>query len=136
MLRTPVRSPERLVDKERLGHTDPANHRGAREKIRQVEVSESPVSEQGIFTILTKFNTNSWVTTGLTDDHPVGYDLPNDVNEYSQTPSTAKLYGGAIECASCHDPHGTTYGVKFLRAQDFCSDCHNKQVKLCARAAG
>lgn len=68
------------------------------------------------------------VTTDLTDDHPVGYNIPfGGTGWQTAIGATARAYAGDVECASCHDPHGVaSYGVHFLRAADFCTDCHNK----------
>jgi predicted CXXCH cytochrome family protein len=77
---------------------------------------------------LEKFSNLADVTTDLTDDHPVGYNIPLGTAGWQAnlTGASATAYSGDVECASCHDPHGTTYGVKFLRAADFCTDCHDK----------
>jgi predicted CXXCH cytochrome family protein len=73
------------------------------------------------------FSDKSNVTTDLTDDHPVGYNIPlGDAGwQGDLTGASAVAYGGDVECASCHDPHGTGV-MKFLRAADFCTDCHDK----------
>ncbi len=71
-----------------------------------------------------------WIGTDLTDDHPVGVQLPNtavyDFNPASGIDGSLKFYdtnsngradtnevrfydtgsGYEVECASCHDPHG------------------------------
>lgn len=74
------------------------------------------------------------VGTDLTNDHPVGvtYTVGTYYNDVS-TNANVKLYGGKVECASCHDPHGTSDGVRggavFARwgtGVDLCSQCHRK----------
>ncbi len=79
------------------------------------------------------------VGTALTNDHPVGVNyVPG--GEYDSvanvTGSGLTLYGAAgsesVECASCHEPHGTsdglTGGPSFLRvaATALCAECHIK----------
>jgi hypothetical protein len=87
-----------------------------------------PGGGSGTQTIGTFFSANSSVTTDLTDDHPVSIEMQTGAGW--NVPGTVTLYTigttDYVECASCHDPHGTTYGVKFLRLQDTCTDCHDK----------
>ena len=53
-------------------------------------------------------------------------------SDYNASPTGVKLFGASndqVECASCHDPHGS--GTNFLRvAQDansaLCVTCHVK----------
>lgn len=86
---------------------------------------------------------NPNLTKDLSNDHPVSftYDTTlanNDgglhdpgTNGANITP--LKLYGGKLECATCHDPHeyGSLTGTApFLRmsnsSSDMCLKCHNK----------
>jgi predicted CXXCH cytochrome family protein len=79
-------------------------------------------------------------TTGgtvLTGSAAIGKDLSDD-HPISITPTATdisvpagQLYGGKIECGSCHDPHNdATSPVDFLRISntnsDLCLDCHDK----------
>ncbi len=83
------------------------------------------------------------LTKDLSNDHPVSftYDTTlanNDNGLYDPGANGAnitplKLYGGKLECATCHDPHeeGTLTGTApFLRMSnsnsDMCLKCHNK----------
>lgn len=69
----------------------------------------------------------------LRDDHPVSI-LMQTGTGWQGTQSYAKLYpisgSNYVECASCHDPHGSstaTQGYKFLRLNaNICTDCHAK----------
>ena len=73
------------------------------------------------------------VGTDLRDDHPVG--VAYTVGTFSRDvagDTNVKLYGGQVECASCHDPHGASDGRRggavFARwgAVDLCARCHLK----------
>ncbi|NPB06653.1 MAG: hypothetical protein GXO03_03495 [Aquificae bacterium] len=75
----------------------------------------------------------------LTDDHPVSvtYPQPNTVIDFATPPDPDKgwtdpkipLYGGKVECPTCHDPHDNTNGL-FLRVSNvggqLCAVCHTK----------
>lgn len=70
----------------------------------------------------------------LSDDHPVSIDYSDAVlarpNEFKATPdSDVKLFGGKVECATCHDVHNPEYGL-FLRKPNngsaVCNSCHIK----------
>jgi len=74
--------------------------------------------------------------TDLTNDHPVGIVYADsvtggDVELVAEgTVNTAgMLFGGKVECASCHDPHNTT-NVPFLVKSNLdsaiCTTCHSK----------
>ncbi|MCK9454403.1 MAG: cytochrome c3 family protein [Sulfurimonas sp.] len=70
----------------------------------------------------------------LSDDHPVSIDY-NDAatakpSEFKAVPdSDVKLFGGKVECATCHDVHNPEYGL-FLRkpntGSSVCNSCHIK----------
>jgi predicted CXXCH cytochrome family protein len=73
----------------------------------------------------------------LSNDHPIGVavDIAAVTGEFD-TPANIvanglRLFGsgGDVECASCHDPHTTTF-TYFLRkdpgAGDLCDTCHTK----------
>ncbi len=85
----------------------------------------------------------------LRDDHPisVNYDAAYAQDNNGMVPKTTaggvtyvgdpklKLYGGYIECSTCHDPHnegeaGTGYKYPFLwvdnAGSNLCLQCHNK----------
>ncbi len=74
------------------------------------------------------------VGTDLTNDHPVGVTYTVGTAYRDVTGNTnVKLYAGRVECASCHDPHGTSDGVRggavFARwasGVDLCAQCHLK----------
>jgi cytochrome c553 len=71
----------------------------------------------------------------LSNDHPVGvlYTVTTGYNDITGNPNVT-LYGTSrVECGSCHDPHGTSDGVRsgavFARwapAVDLCAQCHAK----------
>lgn len=73
------------------------------------------------------------VGTDLRDDHPVGVVYASGTFYKDISASTeVKLYSTRIECASCHDPHGTSDGAAsgtvFARwtSGDLCAICHSK----------
>lgn len=71
----------------------------------------------------------------LTDDHPVSIDYAeavaaNPIGDFKAVPDAdMKLFGGKVECASCHDVHNPDFGM-FLRKSNtqsaLCYSCHNK----------
>lgn len=70
----------------------------------------------------------------LSDDHPVSivYDVADtelDTVANAITGSALELYNGKVECATCHDVHGTAF-PQFLRitsdTSDICLTCHLK----------
>jgi len=79
---------------------------------------------------------NANVGTDLTDDHPVNFSynaalVTTDGGLNSPAALTGvKLFGGTVQCASCHNPHDQTTGVPFLRASNtgsaLCLKCHSK----------
>lgn len=77
----------------------------------------------------------------LSDDHPVGVTFTPGVNQLQTLAIAtaagftfyAEAGGVTVECASCHEPHGTSDGTSggfgFLRATSAavaCTGCHNK----------
>ncbi len=91
------------------------------------------------FTAATTMTGFALVGTVLTNDHPVGITyntgdttLVNGPPPGVPTATTVGLYGGKVECGSCHDPHATsnqaTGGASFLRQSSatICTSCHNK----------
>ncbi|MBI5970856.1 MAG: hypothetical protein HY884_06850 [Deltaproteobacteria bacterium] len=80
----------------------------------------------------------SYLGTELGDDHPISFSYslsyPSNTeiktNLPSFTPDTVKLdLNGAVQCTSCHDPHGSA-NPKFLVASTdngtLCEACHDK----------
>lgn len=78
------------------------------------------------------------VGTNLSNDHPVGFAYTAALATQDgglkdpTTPSTiapAKIFGGQMECASCHNAHSNQYGA-FLRGSNtgstLCMSCHTK----------
>lgn len=72
--------------------------------------------------------------TDLSNDHPINIAYPTADAGFVTTPADVKLYGGQVECASCHDVHnwggtGVT-GAPFLRVDNtgsaLCLRCHIK----------
>jgi predicted CXXCH cytochrome family protein len=82
-----------------------------------------------------KPTTEANVGTDLTNDHPVNFTYDGALSTADgglKDPSTltnAVLFGGTLQCASCHDPHDDT-AVPFLvvsnSGSDLCIECHNK----------
>lgn len=77
---------------------------------------------------------HAFIGTDLSDDHPVGiaYQFVNNPDFRpiaSVLAAGLKFYDGKMECATCHDPHQTTYG-SFLRkanvGSSLCQTCHDK----------
>ena len=75
----------------------------------------------------------------LSNDHPISmtYDvLDTGLNATSATSglggtiATDMLFGGNVECASCHDVHDDNGIVGLLKksnaGSDLCTTCHNK----------
>lgn len=83
-----------------------------------------------------KIISNANLGTDLSDDHPVNfnYDATLVTNDGGlNDPATltgVKLFGGTVQCASCHNPHDSTTGVPFLRVNNsgstLCLRCHAK----------
>lgn len=77
------------------------------------------------------------VGTDLTNDHPVSFTYDTalstadgELYDPATTPAVATLlFGGNVECASCHDVHDDT-NSPFLRMSNansaLCLTCHNK----------
>lgn len=83
----------------------------------------------------------AYVGTDLTNDHPISFTYDgtlatNDGNlntptstDFVDAGSTVPLFGGSLECASCHDPHDDTvepFLVKSNAASDLCKTCHQQ----------
>ncbi|MDH5719633.1 MAG: cytochrome c3 family protein [Spirochaetia bacterium] len=91
----------------------------------------------GVTTGPTKINTNANLGTNLANDHPISitYDAVSDTGLHATTSAFGTitianvLYGGKVECASCHDVHDDT-NAPFLRLNNntsgLCLACHNK----------
>jgi len=67
----------------------------------------------------------------LTNDHPVNFTYPGVVAGEFQNPTNAVLFGGEVQCGSCHDAHNDTVGEQpFLVTSNtdsaLCTDCHLK----------
>jgi len=84
---------------------------------------------------------NPNIGTDLTNDHPVNFTfdaaLATADGELVTPPSAAfvdaasqvPLFGGTVQCASCHDPHNSTnapFLVKSNVASALCTTCHVK----------
>lgn len=82
------------------------------------------------------------IGTDLSNDHPISFTYDAalciadpGLNDPTTTPvlngtiTTQMLFGGQLECASCHDVHDNSYGY-FLRMDNtnsaLCLTCHNK----------
>ena len=83
------------------------------------------------------------IGTNLTNDHPISMAYPNSAQDPDfrappnpstgwggTLPNDVKLFGGAVECGSCHDVHDPGAGAKFLRKDNagsvLCLTCHRK----------
>lgn len=70
----------------------------------------------------------------LSDDHPVGVSVSADSDGLRDaatiTGAGLRLYAGKVECASCHDVHGSGGYAGFLRLDPeksaLCQTCHVK----------
>ena len=78
---------------------------------------------------------SSFVGQDLRNDHPIGVSLATsntrDSSGYRATPTNSlPLFGGLVECASCHDVHNTSNQTSLLRvnnaASALCISCHTK----------
>lgn len=79
----------------------------------------------------------SWIGTNLADDHPISMTYPTAAQDpkFNTPPdltvgwTTIRLFGGKVECASCHDVHDPS-NVPFLRMSNsggiLCLTCHQK----------
>ena len=91
------------------------------------------------------FDTTTNLATGITGNANIGQDLSNDhpiAFTYDSALATADgslnapagtglpLFGGTMECATCHDVHGVASVPSFLRTTNvgsaLCLKCHNK----------
>ena len=80
--------------------------------------------------------------TDLSNDHPVSIDYPTAAQDSAfkaptdaqkgwggTSPNEVKLYGGTVECGSCHNVHSNDF-APFLRksnaASALCTTCHSK----------
>ena len=79
--------------------------------------------------------------SSLSDDHPVNFTFDAALatadaglvtpvsSSYVDAAHTVKLFGGKVQCASCHDPHDNT-NVPFLTktnsGSQLCLSCHRK----------
>ena len=81
---------------------------------------------------------NANLGTSLSNDHPVNFvydtDLANADGELADPadvgfPAALELFGGELQCATCHDPHSDT-NYAFLTVSNagsaLCDSCHNK----------
>jgi predicted CXXCH cytochrome family protein len=78
------------------------------------------------------------VGTTLADDHPVSFAYADaitggdtELNAAGDAGVAALLFGGNVECASCHDVHNNGAGPNYLLRVDnagsaLCFTCHNK----------
>ena len=74
--------------------------------------------------------------TDLTNDHPVNftYDATLETNDGgladpTTNPVLGMLFGGTVQCASCHDPHDNTFGAFLVTSNvnsALCTACHLK----------
>jgi len=75
--------------------------------------------------------------TDLSNDHPVNFtydtalaNADGELNDPATTPAVAALlFGGTVQCASCHDPHDNTnqpFLVMSNTNSALCTTCHIK----------
>lgn len=72
--------------------------------------------------------------TSLTNDHPVSIDYAAAItagDDLEASPLNGiPLFGGNVECGSCHNPHDNATNGKFLRVSRanslLCTSCHTK----------
>jgi predicted CXXCH cytochrome family protein len=86
--------------------------------------------------------TTEWFGTDLSNDHPISVPYPSvsDDPDFQAPPDPTlgwwspgvqdvRLYGGQIECGSCHEPHDPTNGHFLRKSNDhseLCTTCHAK----------
>jgi len=87
--------------------------------------------------VLSVFAPGSTAVLGndLTNDHPVNFTYDGALSTADgglndpTTLASAVLFGGTVQCASCHDPHDAT-NAPFLVVSNansaLCTDCHAK----------
>jgi hypothetical protein len=119
-------------------------------------ICHDPYIPSGPLTTATDFNAFV-IGVDLRNDHPVGINFPLTSPDFTGSELKSKgttryfdvdgddvmngkdirLYGGKVECASCHDPHGVPVGARngllvgsFLRVDNsgsqVCLTCHIK----------
>lgn len=71
--------------------------------------------------------------TDLTNDHPVNFTynsaLATEDGDLVDPPPADLLFGGTVQCASCHDPHDNNFSPFLVVSNDqsaLCLDCHEK----------
>jgi len=87
---------------------------------------------------------DGYVGTDLSDDHPISFTYDDalattdgalfypstDLSGLGGTIDADLLFGGQVQCASCHDVHGSTGFASLLRIENagsaLCLTCHNK----------
>ena len=87
---------------------------------------------------------DGYVGTDLSDDHPISFTYDDalatadgalfypstDLSGLGGTIDADLLFGGRVQCASCHDVHGSTGFASLLRIENagsaLCLTCHNK----------
>jgi predicted CXXCH cytochrome family protein len=99
----------------------------------------TPINPMGNLGGVTRYQAPG--TAYLGDDHPIGfiYDAAlASAKGFMVTPSSTNLvstgvplYGGKLECSTCHDVHNTAGFPKFLRVKNtngsnMCEKCHTK----------
>ena len=78
----------------------------------------------------------------LSNDHPVnftydaalatadgGLNTPADPNNFVDAGAKFPLFGGKMECGTCHDAHDNTNGTFLVvpnSSSDLCTTCHTK----------
>lgn len=100
-----------------------------------------PPSAGTVFMASTDFG---YVGVDLSNDHPISFAYTDGLDPGLHDPSTTlaglpgssgfildeMLFGGNLECASCHDPHDAlgvgAMLVKSNASSDLCLTCHNK----------
>jgi predicted CXXCH cytochrome family protein len=75
-------------------------------------------------------------SNSLGNDHPVGFTyadaITNGDSELQASPSVVLLFGGKVECATCHDVHNTASGatapflIESNANSQICIRCHIK----------
>jgi predicted CXXCH cytochrome family protein len=79
-------------------------------------------------------DSNSIIGHDLGDDHPIGVNIVSDSgglwDEQTIIDAGIEIYNGRVECASCHEAHGSSGNHAFLRVDPtgslLCLACHNK----------
>jgi predicted CXXCH cytochrome family protein len=99
-----------------------------------IAVGEETPSNSG--TLIGAISSNADMGSDLSNDHPINFTYDGvlvgqdpELADPTAAPVSGWLFGGTVQCASCHDVHDDTF-LPFLRVSNvdsaLCTTCHNK----------